>query len=380
MSSSSDIEKLFDHFGGDANAYQEIGRENEARSARTRWPLLVTLDLSQPAIPAIGQQRAARPQAPVAATQADDASGVAASADTTPKDAASVTRAKAPLFTRSHRRDIPPVVTPVAQPATPRGASRFGDFDALDTLAKIDAVTQGMPAAARGDAAAAQSANQSATQPAAPAAAHNAASSQQAAAPIAPQPVQATPPAIPPVQQAGPVASVAPIAPIAPVTPVAPAAPVASIAQPAAPASASAFAALARAPASAVPPAVRVPFHAAAAQPAPPAQPAAQPWTQPQTSSTTPSWLQARAQTPSPAPAPAAPAAPASILGKLFATQSTASRQPAPAASTGSAPLQSVFDRLRGTPAQPVAAPAGAPRAAALAPSNSWLVNGPRRS
>ncbi|MEA3082431.1 MAG: cellulose synthase operon protein [Paraburkholderia sp.] len=46
MSSSSDIEKLFDHFGGDANAYQEIGRENEARSARTRWPLLVTLDLT----------------------------------------------------------------------------------------------------------------------------------------------------------------------------------------------------------------------------------------------------------------------------------------------------------------------------------------------
>ena len=57
MSSSSDIEKLFDHFGGDASAYQEIGRENEARSARTRWPLLVTLDLTQPAIPAIGQRR-----------------------------------------------------------------------------------------------------------------------------------------------------------------------------------------------------------------------------------------------------------------------------------------------------------------------------------
>ena len=55
MSSSSDIEKLFDHFGGDANAYQEIGRENDARTARTRWPLLVTLDLTQPTIPEISK-------------------------------------------------------------------------------------------------------------------------------------------------------------------------------------------------------------------------------------------------------------------------------------------------------------------------------------
>ena len=104
MSSSSDIEKLFDHFGGDANAYQEIGRENEARSARTRWPLLVTLDLTQPTIPAIGQHREPRPQA-----QAIEAPVAVDRQDSTPKDAASVTRAKAPLFTRSHRRDIPPV-------------------------------------------------------------------------------------------------------------------------------------------------------------------------------------------------------------------------------------------------------------------------------
>jgi electron transfer flavoprotein alpha/beta subunit len=104
MSSSSDIEKLFDHFGGDANAYQEIGRENEARSARTRWPLLVTLDLTQPTIPAIGQRReVAREPLVRDAAPADDGQ------DTTPKDATSVTRAKAPLFTRSHRRDIPPM-------------------------------------------------------------------------------------------------------------------------------------------------------------------------------------------------------------------------------------------------------------------------------
>ena len=117
MSSSSDIEKLFDHFGGDASAYQEIGRENEARSARTRWPLLVTLDLTQPAIPAIGQRREVAGEA-----SAQEAAPEVDRQDTTPKDAASVTRAKAPLFTRSHRRDIPPVAVGLpAQPGAPRG-------------------------------------------------------------------------------------------------------------------------------------------------------------------------------------------------------------------------------------------------------------------
>ena len=67
MSPSSDIETLFGHFGGNASDYQEIGRENEASTARTRWPLLVTLDLTQPSIPAIVQRRDA------ASKQADDA-------------------------------------------------------------------------------------------------------------------------------------------------------------------------------------------------------------------------------------------------------------------------------------------------------------------
>ncbi|WP_434111581.1 cellulose biosynthesis protein BcsP [Paraburkholderia caffeinilytica] len=259
MSSSSDIEKLFDHFGGDASAYQEIGRENEARSARTRWPLLVTLDLTQPAIPAIGQSRE-----PAGKALAHDAAPAADRQDTTPKDATSVTRAKAPLFSRSHRRDIPPVVVaaqPAAQPAATSGASRFG---ALETT----------------DKAAAQSA------PAAP------------VAPIA----------------TAPAASVA----TAPIPPLAP-------------------------PAS-IPP---------MAQFRPPAPPVTQ---------------------------PTAPRPPASILGKLFAREPEPA-PPRPAApQSESAPLQSVFDRLRGTPAQTAAAPASAPRVATPAASNSWLVNGPRRS
>lgn len=65
-----------------------------------------------------------------------------------------------------------------------------------------------------------------------------------------------------------------------------------------------------------------------------------------------------------------------SILGKLF------NREPEPAPSRAAGPaaepvaLQSLFDRLRGTP-HGTAAPA---RAAEAAAPNSWLVNGPRRS
>ncbi|CAE6920668.1 cellulose biosynthesis protein BcsP [Paraburkholderia domus] len=255
MSSSSDIEKLFDHFGGDANAYQEIGRENEARSARTRWPLLVTLDLTQPTIPAIGQRRELAREA--------SAQGVAPAVDrqdTTPKDSVLVTRAKAPLFTRSHRRDIPPVAV-ATQPVAPRAASRFGAFETNDdAAAPIDAVPQ-------------------------------------------------------------------------------------------------------------------VTVHAPA-----PLSAAAPTWAQAPAPAHVPTWAQASAPTHTYTTAPAAPKPPASILGKLFAPQPELA-PPQPADRPGeSAPLQSVFDRLRGTPAQTAAAPAGVPRAATPAASNSWLINGPRRS
>ncbi|WP_454873984.1 cellulose biosynthesis protein BcsP [Paraburkholderia xenovorans] len=285
MSSSSDIEKLFDHFGGDANAYQEIGRENEARSARTRWPLLVTLDLTQPTIPAIGQRREARPQAPMAA-----GSPVAVDRqDFTSKDAASVTRAKAPLFTRSHRRDIPPV--PVTAPATvPRGASRFSALES-----KAEAAPQAASAVAEADAA-------------------------------APATVQAAPAASAP-------AAIALRTPVTPVTQTIPA--------------------------------------------------AAPNWAQapaPTRAYTTASSAPSVAPMPSVTSTPAAPSRPASILGKLFAPQPEAA-PPQPAA-TGSepAPLRTIFDRLRGTPAQTSAAPAGIAPAAVPRTSNSWLVNGPRRS
>jgi hypothetical protein len=354
MSSSSDIEKLFDHFGGDASAYQEIGRENEARSARTRWPLLVTLDLTQPTIPAIVQRRE-----PGGETLAQEAARKAAQEaapaedrqDAVPKDAASVTRAKAPLFTRSHRRDIPPVVVAAAKSAAPRGASRFGAPETDD-----DSTAQ---------AAAAPAAQATQAAPAAPAAAQL-----DAATPLVSQTTSAALPRVPPVAGA-PAPTAIPPADIAPL---------AQFRAPAAPATQP----MAGTPLNMLAPRTAIPaVTPRAAVPAPIPAPAPS-WAQARVPA--PDWTQTPAQAhaampaPAHASAPTAPRPPASILGKLFAAQ-PAPAPPQPAAHPSeSAPLQSVFDRLRGTPAQTAAAPAGAARAVTPATSNSWLVNGPRRS
>ncbi|MEX3895687.1 cellulose biosynthesis protein BcsP [Paraburkholderia sp. BR10954] len=286
MSSSSDIEKLFEQFGGDANAYQEIGRENDARAARTRWPLLVTLELTQPAIPAIGQLRDPKQQPPASVAPRP----VAVHEDTTPKDMASVTRAKAPLFTRPHRRDIPPVPATSAQPAAPSGASRFSTPDEPDE------------AAAR--------------------AAAGVASSGIAAAPGAPA---AAPPA--------------PIAPIAPIPPIS--APALAASQASVPPTAPAW----------VAPSVSV-----SAAPAAPMQPL-------------------QATQPTYAVPPAQPAQPPSILGKMFAAQNPSAPPQAAVPAPQTTSLNSLFDRLRGTPGQG-AQPSGGPARGGFP---SWLTNGSRR-
>ncbi|WP_035567416.1 cellulose biosynthesis protein BcsP [Caballeronia sordidicola] len=121
MNPSRDIEKLFDKFGGDAGNYQEIGRENEAVHARTRWPLLATLDLSQPSIPSIVPRR----EAHLPHTQ--DRSGehrTVPNSLTQPEGAAPINRGKPPLFARAHRKTVPPVAN-VTLPAAPVGAERF---------------------------------------------------------------------------------------------------------------------------------------------------------------------------------------------------------------------------------------------------------------
>jgi hypothetical protein len=332
MSSSSDIEKLFDHFGGDANAYQEIGRENEAHSARTRWPLLVTLDLKQPLIPPIGQRAQARPQ-PVA----DEATALAIERQdpAAPKDAASVTRAKAPLFTRSHRRDIPPVAVAAATPAAPRGASRFGVPETHGEVAQASA----------------SKAADAASMPVSSSLASSASS------PVSPATRQVEPAAavVPPVR----IASLAPLAPVSAVPPIPPVmqgAPAIAASSNPPVAAARAFSAApawaqAPAPARAVSGAARTPHIA----PAP---------------------ASARTQPFMSTPTSMAASQPTSILGKLFSSQAETAPLHTAAAATQAVPLQSLFDRLRGTP-RAAAASAGS---AEPAESNSWLVNRPRRS
>jgi hypothetical protein len=354
MSSSSDIEKLFDHFGGDANAYQEIGRENEAHSARTRWPLLVTLDLTQPAIPAIGQHREPKAKTQTAVSAAASLPG---RDDTTPKDVAAVTRAKAPLFTRSHRRDIPPVVAAAPQPVAPSGASRFGVLEAENEGAARDASADAKVDTTVHVAQYVGSASNASVTPGTPAASVS----------IAPVAASAVAP---------PVASTASVASVASAASAASADPVAS-----APAAFPLFR----------PAASQTPLHAQAAAPT---------LTQAPASAFTRTFTPASAMAQAPAPAfsiaaatgsrapvaqpvqPTQPTQPASILGKLF-TPAPQSAPPQPAAQRNeSAPLHSVFDRLRGAPAPTSTSttPASASSAAASGGSNSWLVNGPRRS
>jgi hypothetical protein len=63
MTQSSDIKSLFQKFGGDAGSYQEIGRENDSKAARHRWPVLDAIDLSQAtALPAAEPDTNATPR------------------------------------------------------------------------------------------------------------------------------------------------------------------------------------------------------------------------------------------------------------------------------------------------------------------------------
>jgi hypothetical protein len=143
MNPSRDIEKLFDEFGGDAGNYQEIGRENEAVHARTRWPLLATLDLSQPSIPNIAPRRDAH------LPQTHDRSGEHRNVPkslTQPSGATSVNHGKPPLFARAHRKSVPPVAN-VTLPATPVGAARFSALaDAIEETSNA-AQTEAVPPA-----------------------------------------------------------------------------------------------------------------------------------------------------------------------------------------------------------------------------------------
>jgi hypothetical protein len=328
MSPSSDIETLFGHFGGNAGDYQEIGRENEAGTARTRWPLLVTLDLKQTPIPPIAPRREQSAQQ-VGGTEAQHGEPGAVAHPAGPANPATsdtpTMRSKAPLFARPHRRNVPPVANVIKADA-PRGGDRFGALPEVTTtvasLREAGAVTEPVV------------------------------SMPPIAAPVAPVQPGAL---MRPVTQAASIASSTPrtAAMQSATPPVASAAAVSPVfSRPAAtaPASTLTFASGA------------VPAEASRSAVAPVA----------------PAWANPLALNAQPAAAVArTPAAtqPPSILGRLFAA---AAPQPAPASHARAgdarpAELNSVFDRLRGAPSSPAAA-------APVSAHHSWLNNGPRRS
>lgn len=296
MTLSRDIETLFDHFGGNAQDYQEIGRENEARTARTRWPLLVTLDLTQPAIPAVAQ-RCDDVHAGVGVS-----AGVAGEAPApSGESAAPGQRGKLPLFARAHRRNVPPVDNVALPPIVPASESRFSPVP--EAVAAAPATEAATPAASSPTVAAAQSA-----QPA------------PAIAPVAASAAIPAPPAAGPVARASFVGAVA------------------SQTSPAGIATATA---------------TTPPRFPRASQPAVPPAPSMPP-----------------ANTPPP-----------SILGKLFKAPEAAAPQ-AQARGPQAAPdtLLSVFERLRGYPAQGRSGVSGNAQDTPAPASNAWLVSGPRRS
>ncbi|MDR5882546.1 cellulose biosynthesis protein BcsP [Caballeronia sp. LZ032] len=137
MNTSRDIEKLFDHFGGNAGDYQEIGRENEAKSARTRWPLLATLDFAQPAIPEIAPRRDTQ-----ASTSGAPGSEPAAESAARPTP---IHRGRPQLFTRPHRRTIPPVDAPAAQSLSALRFSALADPAAIETETAPDMASAAAP-------------------------------------------------------------------------------------------------------------------------------------------------------------------------------------------------------------------------------------------
>ncbi|WP_264371314.1 cellulose biosynthesis protein BcsP [Burkholderia plantarii] len=122
MNTSRDVKALFDRFGGDASSYQEIRMENEALDARRRWPLLGMIDPRQTEV-------AAAAGSPAPAAEADAGNPARPGpAGTRGQDASrnrthAVLRSTAPLFTRSPRRDVPPVIVKEAAPAAPEGST-----------------------------------------------------------------------------------------------------------------------------------------------------------------------------------------------------------------------------------------------------------------
>jgi len=132
MSVSDDIGNLFQRFGGDADHYQEVARDDDAKHAASRWPLLTALDIGHPEhVPGAGRPAPVPVPAPVQAAalaQPEQTPAAAPRVDDAPPPAAAGEGAvalsglvRAPLFARAHRHATMP---PPADPAR-QAASRF---------------------------------------------------------------------------------------------------------------------------------------------------------------------------------------------------------------------------------------------------------------
>jgi hypothetical protein len=161
MSVSDDIGNLFQRFGGNPDRYQEVARDDDAKHAASRWPLLSALDIAQPeqvpgagrpaptisAVQVLSAVSAAQPQ-PVgddglAGAQPAGSQAAATAGDVT-RDAAAPAVPRSPLFARSHRHaTMPPPVDPVRQ-----AASRFSPPPRAELAAENHAGSTPRPSAA----------------------------------------------------------------------------------------------------------------------------------------------------------------------------------------------------------------------------------------
>jgi resuscitation-promoting factor RpfA len=165
MSTSRDIKALFDRFGGDATSYREIRMENEAHDARDRWPLLGMIDPRKVELSAAEQARGQKPANTAADAGASATPGESEAAQSEvgpasmrtggllPRDRSQAAlRRSAPLFTRSPRRDIPPVIEKAAPKAPESAAFRFSPTPGAAPRAEDEPAAQvtqpDMPAAA----------------------------------------------------------------------------------------------------------------------------------------------------------------------------------------------------------------------------------------
>lgn len=129
--------------------------ENEAHEARGRWPLLGMIDPRKVELSAADAARGRAPVDPAAEPDAPQAHEVAASGITVPGPARAgggllprdrsqaALRRSAPLFTRSPRRDIPPVIEKALPKPPESGAFRFSPVPAA--AKRIDEAVQEEP-------------------------------------------------------------------------------------------------------------------------------------------------------------------------------------------------------------------------------------------